>query len=253
MTTLRRGVRRVSRADALGPRRGRASDRRPLPAVPRGDEPGAHHPARLDLHFAPTAQARDCLLAEGVPAADVHLTGNTVIDALLQTVRPGLPVPDARAGRARSGAPAWCWSRPTGGRASARRSSPPAPPFGIWSAALPRHPGRAAGPSQSAGEAHRRARRSAICASAPDRAGGLRRVRAPDVPGVPDPDGQRRGAGGGPLARQARAGAAGGHRAPGGGGTRARLWSWGPTRTASCSLRASCSPPPRPIAGWRTR
>ncbi|MEZ0334378.1 MAG: non-hydrolyzing UDP-N-acetylglucosamine 2-epimerase [Gemmatimonadales bacterium] len=40
------------------------------------------------LHFAPTAQARDCLLAEGVPAADVHLTGNTVIDALLQTVRP---------------------------------------------------------------------------------------------------------------------------------------------------------------------
>jgi UDP-N-acetylglucosamine 2-epimerase (non-hydrolysing) len=40
------------------------------------------------LHFAPTAQARDRLLAEGVPSADVHLTGNTVIDALLQTVRP---------------------------------------------------------------------------------------------------------------------------------------------------------------------
>ena len=40
------------------------------------------------LHFAPTTQARDALLAEGVPAADVHLTGNTVIDALLQTVRP---------------------------------------------------------------------------------------------------------------------------------------------------------------------
>jgi UDP-N-acetylglucosamine 2-epimerase (non-hydrolysing) len=28
------------------------------------------------------------LLREGVPAADAHLTGNTVIDALLQTVRP---------------------------------------------------------------------------------------------------------------------------------------------------------------------
>jgi len=41
------------------------------------------------LHFAPTSAARDALLAEGVPAADVHLTGNTVIDALLQTVRPG--------------------------------------------------------------------------------------------------------------------------------------------------------------------
>jgi UDP-N-acetylglucosamine 2-epimerase (non-hydrolysing) len=39
------------------------------------------------LHFPPTAQARDALLAEGVPADDVVLTGNTVIDALLQTVR----------------------------------------------------------------------------------------------------------------------------------------------------------------------
>jgi UDP-N-acetylglucosamine 2-epimerase (non-hydrolysing) len=39
------------------------------------------------IHFAPTAQAQAALLAEGVPAADVHLTGNTVIDALLQTVR----------------------------------------------------------------------------------------------------------------------------------------------------------------------
>jgi UDP-N-acetylglucosamine 2-epimerase (non-hydrolysing) len=41
------------------------------------------------LHFAPTEQARAALLAEGVPAADVHLTGNTVIDALLATVRSG--------------------------------------------------------------------------------------------------------------------------------------------------------------------
>ena len=40
------------------------------------------------LHFAPTRQAQQALLAEGVPPADVHLTGNTVIDALLQTVRP---------------------------------------------------------------------------------------------------------------------------------------------------------------------
>jgi UDP-N-acetylglucosamine 2-epimerase (non-hydrolysing) len=39
------------------------------------------------LHFPPTAQARDALLTEGVPADDVVLTGNTVIDALLQTVR----------------------------------------------------------------------------------------------------------------------------------------------------------------------
>jgi UDP-N-acetylglucosamine 2-epimerase (non-hydrolysing) len=40
------------------------------------------------LHFAPTPAARDALLIEGVPAADIYLTGNTVIDALLQTVRP---------------------------------------------------------------------------------------------------------------------------------------------------------------------
>ncbi|MFL5401586.1 MAG: non-hydrolyzing UDP-N-acetylglucosamine 2-epimerase [Gemmatimonadales bacterium] len=40
------------------------------------------------IHFAPTARAQATLLGEGVPAGDVHLTGNTVIDALLQTVRP---------------------------------------------------------------------------------------------------------------------------------------------------------------------
>ncbi|HEU5039588.1 MAG TPA: UDP-N-acetylglucosamine 2-epimerase (non-hydrolyzing) [Gemmatimonadales bacterium] len=39
------------------------------------------------LHFAPTREAQDRLLAEGVPPADVHLTGNTVIDALLATRR----------------------------------------------------------------------------------------------------------------------------------------------------------------------
>ncbi|XAM01293.1 UDP-N-acetylglucosamine 2-epimerase (non-hydrolyzing) [Phycisphaeraceae bacterium D3-23] len=35
-----------------------------------------------DLHFAPTAQARDNLLAEGVDRDTVYVTGNTVIDAL---------------------------------------------------------------------------------------------------------------------------------------------------------------------------
>ena len=39
------------------------------------------------LHFAPTPAARDALLAEGIASSDVYLTGNTVIDALLQTVR----------------------------------------------------------------------------------------------------------------------------------------------------------------------
>ena len=40
------------------------------------------------IHFAPTAQARQALLHEGIPDSDIHLTGNTVIDALLETVRP---------------------------------------------------------------------------------------------------------------------------------------------------------------------
>ena len=37
------------------------------------------------LHFAPTAQARANLLREGVAQESIHITGNTVIDALLET------------------------------------------------------------------------------------------------------------------------------------------------------------------------
>src|SRR5512139_3727024 len=36
-----------------------------------------------DLHFAPTAQARLNLLAEGIQESSIFVTGNTVIDALL--------------------------------------------------------------------------------------------------------------------------------------------------------------------------
>lgn len=36
-----------------------------------------------DLHFAPTTQARDNLLSQGIPADSIYVTGNTVIDALL--------------------------------------------------------------------------------------------------------------------------------------------------------------------------
>ena len=36
-----------------------------------------------DLHFAPTTHARDRLLAEGISAGDVYITGNTAVDALL--------------------------------------------------------------------------------------------------------------------------------------------------------------------------
>ena len=38
------------------------------------------------LHFAPTGHAQQNLLAEGVPAANICVTGNTVVDALLDVV-----------------------------------------------------------------------------------------------------------------------------------------------------------------------
>jgi len=38
-----------------------------------------------DLHFPPTQRSQDNLLAEGVDADKVHVTGNTVVDALLDT------------------------------------------------------------------------------------------------------------------------------------------------------------------------
>jgi UDP-N-acetylglucosamine 2-epimerase (non-hydrolysing) len=55
-----------------------------------------------DWHFAPTAHSRDNLLREGIEPASIHVTGNTVVDALLQVAErpyewgPG-PVADALA------------------------------------------------------------------------------------------------------------------------------------------------------------
>lgn len=40
-----------------------------------------------DLHFAPTEEAKSNLLREGVDGAAIHVTGNTVIDALLDVVQ----------------------------------------------------------------------------------------------------------------------------------------------------------------------
>ncbi len=48
-------------------------------------------------HFAPTDRARANLLAEGIPADRIHMTGNTVIDALLWSAeRIGPPPPVLR-------------------------------------------------------------------------------------------------------------------------------------------------------------
>ena len=48
------------------------------------------------MHFAPTTVTRDFLLAENVSQSDVFVTGNTVIDALLETVDPGFEFVDDR-------------------------------------------------------------------------------------------------------------------------------------------------------------
>jgi UDP-N-acetylglucosamine 2-epimerase (non-hydrolysing) len=45
-----------------------------------------------DLHFAPTAEAVDNLAHDGVPAAQVFLTGNTVVDALQDIAQRPLAV-----------------------------------------------------------------------------------------------------------------------------------------------------------------
>jgi len=47
-----------------------------------------------DLHFAPTQTAKEALLKEGVPPRQIFVTGNTVIDALLQTVNKGYKFKD---------------------------------------------------------------------------------------------------------------------------------------------------------------
>lgn len=46
-------------------------------------------------HFAPTEASAAALKAEGVPAGHVHVTGNTCIDALMQTVASLPPVGDS--------------------------------------------------------------------------------------------------------------------------------------------------------------
>lgn len=51
-----------------------------------------------DQHFAPTQTARDALIAENVPAGNIHVTGNTVIDALLATSRLVEARPELAAG-----------------------------------------------------------------------------------------------------------------------------------------------------------
>lgn len=52
-----------------------------------------------DLHFAPTEVSKANLLREGYRPEDIFVTGNTVIDALLTTVKPGYRFEDQRLDR----------------------------------------------------------------------------------------------------------------------------------------------------------
>ncbi len=56
--------------------------------------------AVADLHFAPTQVAADALIAENVPASRIHITGNTVIDALLATAKRVEAEPELASGLA---------------------------------------------------------------------------------------------------------------------------------------------------------
>ncbi|MBR4642961.1 MAG: UDP-N-acetylglucosamine 2-epimerase (non-hydrolyzing) [Selenomonadaceae bacterium] len=50
--------------------------------------------ALADLNFAPTSTAKENLLREGIDESKIFVTGNTVIDALYQTVREDFNFPD---------------------------------------------------------------------------------------------------------------------------------------------------------------
>ncbi len=50
--------------------------------------------AIADLHFAPTSISAENLLKENVPKENIFITGNTVIDALIDTVKPNYEFTD---------------------------------------------------------------------------------------------------------------------------------------------------------------
>jgi len=63
------------------------------PWIPFPEEMNRRLTGRLSsYHFAPTSRARQNLLAENIAPADVFVTGNTVIDAFLETADRPLPV-----------------------------------------------------------------------------------------------------------------------------------------------------------------
>ena len=55
--------------------------------------------ALADIHFAPTQEARSALLKEGIDAGSIVVTGNTVVDALIQVSQLPSPLMNTDLGR----------------------------------------------------------------------------------------------------------------------------------------------------------
>ena len=198
----------------LRPRRGRAAHRRPREPVPGGDEPRGGLAAGAIPLRAHRGLARANLLREGIPDAAIHVTGNTVIDALLQVAARDVPIGPALDARQAPG-PRHRASPRELRRAAARGLPGPARAGGRQR--------RHRGPVPGAPEPQRlRPRPRAALGGHPrivlcDPA-RLRAVRLRDEARVPDRHRLRRRAGGGARARQAGARPARRDRAPGGGG-----------------------------------
>ncbi len=78
-----RSIKRI----AVGPRRSRAPDERPLDALSRRDESTVDRHDRVRIISRRRGLSREHLLREHVDAADIAVTGNTVIDAFHETSR----------------------------------------------------------------------------------------------------------------------------------------------------------------------
>jgi UDP-N-acetylglucosamine 2-epimerase (non-hydrolysing) len=69
------------------------------PLLPFPEEMNRRLISRLAaLHFAPTEHAKKNLLAEGLPAASIAVTGNTIVDALAAFGRKGAATADSQLG-----------------------------------------------------------------------------------------------------------------------------------------------------------
>ena len=72
--------------DSVWTHRSRVADRTPV--FPFPEEMNRVLTGQLaEIHFVPTPGARDNLIREGIDPARIHITGNTVIDALIMTIR----------------------------------------------------------------------------------------------------------------------------------------------------------------------